>query len=226
MKVNPVKLVPTIQLRANASNPKGPLGLKYKQGLRTSLARWGFAGLFVVASNDDGTFEVLDGNTRLEELEKAGTENVPCVVFDGMGPEERKKFVLAHDRHRKNFNEDAVMAQLEQLAHNGEDLKELALLSGKDNLKKLLAEMSGQPVDMPDVPQAKVAPMASMVLYGPASEMESIKGLLKQIKGRLSTLEKSRKALADAAEFLEWGDEKTLLVLLATIAKVQLELPG
>lgn len=223
MKINPVQLVDVAQLRTNPTNPKGPLGLKYKRGLRASLAKWGFAGVLIVAENADGTCEILDGNTRLEDLERAGVEKIPAIVFKDMGDDERKTFVLSHDRHRKMFNEDAVLAQLEELAGNAEDLKELALLSGKDNLERLLAESStrGQAA-AGEVQTGSAAPaMGSLVLYGPAADMAGIRLLLKSIKGRMSTMAKTHKALADADRFLDWTDEKVIVLLLSTIARLQ-----
>lgn len=225
MVVNEVRALPVERLRHNPANPKRPLGLKYKRGLRASLDRFGFAGLLVVAANSDGTYEVLDGNTRLEELERAGVESVPCVVYQGMDAAERKAFVLAHDRHRKVFDEDAVLAQLQQLAEDGGDTKSLALLAGKDNLDRLLAEAQGGGSQALATPAAPLPAMASLVLYGPAAEVKEINALLKQVKGRLTNLEKARKALGQAVEFLDWSDERLLAVLLAAVARFGEETP-
>lgn len=207
-------------LRPNPDNPKRPLGLKYKRGLRASLDRFGFAGLLVVAANDDGTYEVLDGNTRLDELERAGVETVPCVVYRGMDRTERRTFVLAHDRHRKVFDEDVVLSQLQELAEKGGDVRALATLAGKDNLDRLLAEAANGRDGVAPASAATPPPQSgSLVLYGPASEIQAIAGLLKQVKGRLSNLEKARKALEQAVEFLDWSDDRLLACLLATVAR-------
>lgn len=218
MKVNPVELLPTEQLRQTGTNPKKPMGLKYKRGLRESLSRFGFAGLLVVAENDDGTYEVLDGNTRLDELSQAGIESAPCVVFRGMDALERRKFLLAHDRNRKVFDESAVLADLERLAAQGEDLKSLAKLSGKDNLERLLSESVARKPLSQSNPAAILPTMASVVLYGPVVELTGIRELLKQVRGRGFLLEKTRQALGQAIQFLDWTDERLIAVLLATIA--------
>lgn len=208
------------RLRSNPDNPKRPLGLKYKRGLRASLDRFGFAGLLVVAANDDGTYEVLDGNTRLDELERAGVETVPCVVYRNMDRTERRAFVLAHDRHRKVFDEDVVLSQLQELAEKGGDVRALATLAGKDNLDRLLAEAANGRNGVAPASAAPPPPQSgSLVLYGPASEIQAIAGILKQIKGRLTNLERARKALEQAVEFLDWSDDRLLACLLATVAR-------
>lgn len=217
MQIRPVEVLPVERLRHNPENPKHPLGLKYKRGLRASLDRFGFAGLLVVAADADGTFEVLDGNTRLEELSRLGVESVPCVVYRNMDREERRAFVLAHDRHRKEFNEEAVLGQLHALAEAGRDVKVLATLSGKDNLERLLAESSmagpraaaAGPADAPPA-------MGSMVLYGPAADLAAVRETLKGVRGRLSAATKAAKVLAEVAQFVDWDDERVLAVLLAS----------
>src|SRR5437762_3242168 len=103
------------------------MGRRYSRGLETSLQEFGFSGLFNVAPNADGTFEVLDGNTRVELLDDAGAADAPCVVHRDMAEgepgwqERRRAFVLSYDRNRKLFDEDAVLAQLKALAARGQD---------------------------------------------------------------------------------------------------------
>src|SRR6185312_6114032 len=115
MHVNPVEVLPLDRLRPNHDNPKRPLGGKYRRGLQTALAEYGFAGVLVVAANADGSFTTLDGTSRLDLLDREGVEEVPCVVLadcaEGMPEwaERRREFVLAHDRHRKVFDEEAVI---------------------------------------------------------------------------------------------------------------------
>lgn len=217
MQIQPVEVLPLERLHHNPENPKRPLGLKYKRGLRASLERFGFAGLLVVAEDGDGSYEVLDGNTRLDELERLGVESVPCVVYRGMGRDERRAFVLAHDRHRKQFDEDAVLAQLQNLAAAGGDVKALAALSGKDNLDRLLAEASasGGASRAAAAPRDAPPAMGSLVLYGPAADLDAIRAVLKEVRGRLSAAERARKVLGDLAGLLDWSDERVLAVLLA-----------
>jgi hypothetical protein len=221
MNINPVQLLKTEKLHHNSENPKKPLGLRYKRGLRAGLEEFGFAGVLVVAADDDGTYEVLDGNTRLEELEREGVEEIPCVVLHGLSREDRQTFVLTHDRNRKIFNEDVVLAQLQGLAERGKDVHRLGVLVSKENLARLLQEKAGASFKPPPgaPPAAATSAMGSLVLYGPAVEIKAIGKLLKDVKGKLSFLEKARKTLGQAVDFLDWQDEKLLACLLSAIGR-------
>lgn len=220
MKVNPVQLLRVEKLYHNSDNPKKPLGLRYKRGLRAGLEEFGFAGVLVVAADGDGRYEVLDGNTRLEELEREGVEEIPCVVLTGLSREDRQTFILTHDRNRKVFDEDVVLTQLQGLADRGKDLRKLSILVSKENLARLLQEKAAGGLKVPPgtTPGAALPAMASLVLYGPADEIKAISELLKQVKGKLTFLEKGRKTLGQAVAFLDWSDEKLLACLLAAIA--------
>lgn len=223
MHVNPVAVLPTAALRPNSENPKKPLGIKYKRGLRAALDEYGFSGVLVVAANLDGTYVTLDGTTRLDVLDAEGIESVPCVVLadcaEGMPDwqERRKEFTLAHDRNRKVFDEDAVTAQLAALVEKGRDAKALATLTAKDNLDRLLAARQAPSASAPTA-ALKAPAMASLTLYGPAEDVTAIKELLKQVKGKMITA-KVRAVLDQAVEFMTWEEERVLGVLLATIAR-------
>lgn len=226
MNVNPVQVLDLGSLRPNPENPKRPLGARYRRGLQTALAEYGFAGVFVVARNADGTYTTLDGTSRLDLLDREGVERVPCVVLEdcaeGMPDwqDRRREFVLAYDRHKKIFDEDAVLGQLQALAERGRDHARLAALAGKENLQRLLASRQAAPA--PEAPKAAAPAMASLVLYGPAEDVGAIRDLLKGIKGR-SLAGKARAALGQAAEFLDWSDERVAAVLLATVARFAAE---
>jgi hypothetical protein len=64
LKVNPVRILTLDQLHPNPENPKKPWDSKGFKGLMTSLATFGFAGVAIVAPDPDGTFTILDANTR------------------------------------------------------------------------------------------------------------------------------------------------------------------
>lgn len=225
MKINPVELLPLEKLRPTTGNPKRPMANRFRRGLRASLAKFGFSGLLVVAENDDGTYEVLDGNTRLDELEGEGVEAVPCVVHRGLSTDDRKAFILSHDRNKKAFDEGAVLAQLKDLAART-DAQALGRLTAQDNLQRLLAESSMQAAPgQAKAPGQARAVMASLVLYGPAGELKEIQALLAQVRGRLSLLEKAKKALEQALAFLDWEDARLLAALLAAVANFTKEIP-
>lgn len=218
MQVQPVELVEVARLRGNPHNPKKPLGLKARKGLRASLDRFGFAGLFVVAANEDGSCEILDGNTRLEELQREGVERVPCVVYRNMPPDERRAFTLAHDRHRKQFDEEAVREQLASLAGQpGADTEALAKLSGKSVdslLKQAAAKQAAAEGGLKDA-----AGETMLVLFGPAEDLVAVREKLKSIRERLPLLMKANKALAEAVVALD--DGRLLALVLSVFQRFQ-----
>jgi ParB-like chromosome segregation protein Spo0J len=216
MQVQQVELVATDRLRGNPHNPKKPLGLKARKGLRASLERYGFAGIFVVAQNDDGTCEILDGNTRLEELQRAGVERVPCVVYRGMPDDERRAFTLAHDRHRKQFDEEAVREQLAGLAgREGADTQALAKLAGKP-VDKLLREASVRQA----AAEGQLKPAAAEAvfpLFGPPEDIVAVREAMKAIRERLPLLTKASRLLGEAVAALD--DARLLPLILSAHAR-------
>lgn len=230
MRVNPVRLLPLKQLRTNPDNPKKPLGRRYGQALQASLVEFGFSGLFNVAENADGSFELLDGNSRCDLLDKEGVADVPCVVHDDMREgvegwrERRKAFVLSFDRGRKVFDEDMVVAQLKELASRGADVAKLATLTAQENLKQLLAETArattAKAAEGVRKALGKAAAQSSLVLYGPAEDVESVRQLLKRMRGRLSPLVKLRSTLEQAEAFQELSDEQFLLAFCSALGRL------
>lgn len=224
MQIHEPRMVPLDLLRPNPDNPKKPMGGKYRRGLLAAIRAHGFAGVLVVAENADGTYLVLDGNSRRDLMDEEGVKEAPCIVPPEFreGAEDweakRKEFTLAHDRHRKLFDEDMVADQLKELAAKGREVARLAVLSGQDKLKRLLATQAAPAADG-STSKAKAPPaMASLVLYGPAADVAEIKELLKQCKEKLLA-SKARAVLGQAVEFLDWTDERLLACLLAAVAR-------
>jgi len=221
MKVNPVQLLPIGKLHHNSDNPKKPLGARFSKGLKASLKKFGFAGVLVVASNDDGTYEVLDGNTRLDELEASGVADIPCIIMAGMEPDERRTFVLAHDRNRKVFDEDAVVAQLTELARRTADLAALGALTATDNIRQIVeATQQRTRAGVKQAQQGKPDVHGSMTLYGPAEDIDAVRQLLKRIKGRLSDPWKARATLEQADQYLDLTDEQFLICFGSALERV------
>lgn len=217
MKVNPVELLPLERLHQNPDNPKKPMGARYRRGLKASLAKFGFAGLLVVAGPDaDGTYEVLDGNTRLDELD-GQADSVPCVVLD-LDAAGRREFALSYDRNRKLFDEDKVVEQLRALAGGGADVKALEALSGVENLRLLIDDQRRAAPAPPPTP-ARMPEQASLVLYGPAEDVQAVRELLKRLRSRLPSASKARSLVEQAEHYQDLGDESFLLAFLSACAR-------
>lgn len=54
-----------------------------KKALRANLDEFGFKGFCPVEVRDDGTFGMIDGHHRWEELEARGANGLPVVLIDG-----------------------------------------------------------------------------------------------------------------------------------------------
>jgi hypothetical protein len=207
------------------------LAARLRKGLVSSLKEWGFAGVAVVAPNADGSAEILDANTRYQELLDAGVEQIPCVVMDNLAgdpddPEVRDKrtlFITTFDGSRKVFDHDAVIENLRQLAERGASVNKMQSLSGIDNLGRILeANKKAAKAASDKMAKAKAeVPHQSIVLYGPADDIEAIKELVKSIKLRISASERVRIVLEQAADNLDWSDDTLTTILLATIARFQ-----
>lgn len=76
--------VPLKQLRPYAGNPREQLG--DVKGLVESMERNGFLGALLVrqigAKGEEGVYEVITGNRRLEAAKQAGLEVVPCDIYE------------------------------------------------------------------------------------------------------------------------------------------------
>lgn len=222
LKVHDVQMVEVAQLRPNKTNPKKPFNDRGLKGLRVSLGEFGFAGACIVAPNDDGTFDILDANTRYDELIRHEVARVPCVVMSDLKTEaQRKKFVLAYDRHKKPFDEEMVMQQLRELVNadeNAQVLKDLVGLTGDASQLygdggESISDQAQQALD------SAGAANASLMLSGPSEDIEQIRGLLRSMKGKLSSSQKVRATLAQAVAFLDWEEGRLLAVLLSTVTR-------
>jgi hypothetical protein len=221
MIVREVVVLPLDKLVEHPDNPKKPFSSKSKRGLRESLAKYGFAGVCIVAPNDDGTYEVLDANTRRQELDEAGVERVPCVIMHDLKTrEERNLFSITYDRHKKIYDDVAVVRQLREIVDRGFDAKHVEKLTGIDNIAKYASISKKEIENIKTAADGKTSSMSSLVIYGPSEEIESIKQLAAAIKKRMSISEKIRSLLEQANEHADWSDGTVVAFALAVIAKI------
>lgn len=228
MLIHQVRPVPLASLRPNPDNPKQTLGARYRKGLQASLKKYGLADVLVVADNLDGTFVILNGNTRYEELlEAEGVADVPCIVMDDMAGEpsnpevaaKRKLFAVSFDRHRKLFNEDMVVDQLKSLYEASHaSLKELQELSGVERLSQVMeAAQTRQRKKQQEVTSQQTA---TFIINGPADVIADIRSLLKTVKMRMSESEKIRSLLAQMGDYVDWTEERVAVIALAVLARM------
>lgn len=228
-------VLPLSKLRQLDDNPKKDIGQKQLRGLRSSLKEFGFAGICNVALDQDGIYTILDGNTRTEELEANGITEVPCYIHDSMAwnaPNsitKRREFVLSFDRNRKIYDERRVMEELQTLVASGLDVKKLSDLTCMDKLKRICEEgkhgnaktTETETKEALEAASQKLPEMASLMLYGPTTEIDRIRTLIKSVKGRFSATKKVVITLEQAAANLEMDDDTFLACFLAALAKFQ-----
>jgi len=217
-----VAMIPTNTIHLNPDNPKKPLSRDRKRGLGKSLEHFGFCGAILVSPLPDepGEYIILDGNTRYEETVKLGVSELPCIILDHIDtPEKVKEFVLTYDRNRKAFNEDVVMEQLQELVEAGEDPALLATLANVQNLEELLSVSEPQQIE--GEPSEVIETQENLLISGSKDDIDTVKSLLKSIKGKLLKIDKIKKAIGELESSQYSEDEGFLLILLLVLGHLQ-----
>lgn len=130
-----------------------------KETLQASVDKFGFQDLITVVKNEDGTYGIVDGHHRVEELASRGADRIPVVLL----PEGTSK--LDADLGMLSFNVSAEIVDAEfasfvkELMDAGTDADELrkhATISEgfMDTLKAALDEPGGAEPDMEDLPSS------------------------------------------------------------------------
>lgn len=201
---------------------KGRTGLWQNDFFRTVQQRSDEAGRVPVVFNFtdlDGKCTIVDGNSRLDKLEKAGVLEVPCIVHADMAEgvdgwkDRRILFLMTYNRHQKIFDEDAVIARLRELAPRQSDLAKLGRLAGVDNIRQVV-DHATQKAKESVAKATKAGPAGqctSLVLYGPKEDVDAVKALLARVRSRLGPVFKMRTTLEQADAYQDLSDEQFLL---------------
>lgn len=92
-RVKEFRRIPAGAIRPNPKNWRShPQG--QRDAIKAALAEIGFAGAALVRELDDGTYMLLDGHARLDEL--PDDYEVPCLVLD-LDESEADKLLLTYD---------------------------------------------------------------------------------------------------------------------------------
>ncbi len=218
MIVHEPVMIEVSRLRHNVDNPKKPMRKKERKGLSALIEKYGFAASLVVADNQDGTFTVLNGNSRLDELIENEVEKVSCVVMN-LDDSERREFALGYDRHQKVFDESAVIDQLKMLAERGRDVRQLQTISGVDRVAELIGQKKAE--SKAGKEQASKSKLSSMVLYGPEEDIVAIRQMLKDYKTKMADSTKFRALMGQALDYLfELDEERFATILAASVARL------
>lgn len=222
-----VRLLPVSAVHTNPHNPKRPISKDRARGLNRSMETFGFAGAILVAPHPDieGEFVILDGNTRAEQLSKRNVQNLPCIVVPNIHTwDDVKRFAITYDRNVKAYDEDMVIAQLTELAQNGEDIDLLSELANIPRLDEIINNdynadtLEEEERALQELLDMAATQQATMMLNGSQVEIDSIKNLLKSIKGKMSQAEKVNNLLMAIDKSFDFAtDEDFLLALLVTL---------
>jgi ParB family chromosome partitioning protein len=222
-----VEMIPINLLELNPDNPKKPMSKDRLKGLNRSLTEFGLRDMIKVAPHPEieGSYLVLDGNTRIEELRKRTDENIkiPCLVHADLTTREKiAEFVLTFDRNVKAYDEMAVFGQLRDLVEAGEDTGMLSELVNLPDLQKYI-EIINMPIDETltrGSDLASIIQQDSIIISGPKIDIDAIRRTLKGIKGKMRQHQRVEKAIQEAEE-LDWSDEKILFVVLDILARLK-----
>jgi hypothetical protein len=224
MLVHVPVMLPVSSLRACGYDLKKKMGTDAKAGLRASLDEFGFSSSLNVAANKDGTYAVLDGNSRLDEVKASGVPEVPCVVHEDMEEgffdweNRRKSFVLAYDANRKGLDKKAAISVITDMISAGADGSSLARLSGIKGIDKLVTDTKEAAEKAKETLSAPPPALDSLVLMGPADQVRQIREYLDSIRGTLTHCEVVRDTLRDIAGF-DLTAEAFLTIFLDSLAR-------
>jgi ParB/RepB/Spo0J family partition protein len=80
------------------------------EGLTRSIRHDGIMNPIVVQKAEEGRYHILDGDRRAEVAKTLGYETVPCLVYEGLAPNEaaHKSYILNTERNQLNAIECAL----------------------------------------------------------------------------------------------------------------------
>jgi len=201
------------------------------QELKASIEKNGFNIPILVKDNGDGTYELIDGEHRIQIVKEMGWEKIPAVITDADEKKATLLNILANTA-RGTQNPMDVAEALKRAADAGADIKELASATGHTEFwVKLYLALN----DLPDVYKEalrrgdlKVGHIQEAMRLGDSLEVDaalktvldlgwSVKVLKYYVDQRLAELEALRQAGQDgivappptpeqAEEYVNYGD--------------------
>lgn len=104
---------------------------RQRETLTASVDRFGFQSFVAVVRNPDGTYSVVDGHHRLEELRERGALSVPVLLLPENSKNDRKLGMLSFNVSAE-VEDDKFAALIMELMTDGtdvEDIRKAATLS-------------------------------------------------------------------------------------------------
>jgi ParB-like chromosome segregation protein Spo0J len=112
--------------------------------IAASITEFGFTNPVLV----DAEGGIIAGHGRVLAAQSLGLETVPVLVLDHLTEDQRRAYVIADNKLALNagWDEDALRAEIEELARGGYDLDLIGFDAGE--LERLLA----QPTELDEMP--------------------------------------------------------------------------
>lgn len=196
-------------------NPKKTMGKMHKTGLHASLKEFGFVGALIVAPDSNGKYIICDGNTRVDELKKFKefVDGVPCIIRSELAdPVKRRKFVVAFDRARKQYDEKKVVQEAQDLISLGEKKEKLEPLFA-------LADLDFSIQQFGEDKGVHLPPMtATLQIDGPEDVIQNCNSLIRSIKGAQGKSGKLQSAL-EKGQNIDWNDDRAVIIALSIMHK-------
>lgn len=149
---------------------------RQQETLAASVDRFGFQSFVAVVKNADGSYAIVDGHHRVQELRDRGATSVPVILLPEGTQQDRKLGMLSFNVSAEVEDEKFAALVLELMADGAdvEDIRKAATLSESfmEDLEKTLA-MSGE-----EAPPAEDA----LDREGTASEPKAKKSKIPAIK--------------------------------------------
>ena len=190
-----------------------------KAALKHSIDLSGMQSFIQVVRNGDGTFGIVDGHHRLEELQERGATSVPVIVLPDTVDKDKADMLMLTFNVSAELVDDEFTNLLSEMLNNGtskEDVAKSAVVSEEllDQLQKTMQDVELPEVAPDDLPvdglkqgaaKPKKAPKIKLLLIYPLEPNEENEGTQRLAATHMDTIisREARDALAQSGCGLE-----------------------
>lgn len=170
-----VGTIPMAKLAIRRKNYR-KMNAQQKETLQASVDKFGFQDLITVVRNEDGTYGIVDGHHRVEELESRGADRIPVVLLpDGLSKTDADLGMLSFNVSAEVVDSEfaSMIQDLMEAGADAEEIRKHATISPA--FMEALQSALDEPVAMPDdnlqegvgggkAPKAKKPPSTKLVV--------------------------------------------------------------
>ncbi len=190
-----------------------------KAALKHSMDLAGMQSLIQVVRNEDGTFGIIDGHHRLEELQERGATDVPVIVLPASVDKDKADMLMLTFNVSAELVDEEFTNLLSEMLNNGtskEDVAKSAVVSEEllDQLQRTMQDVELPeiaPDDLPTdglkqgAPKPKKSPKIKLLLIYPLEPNEENEGSQRIAATHMDTIisREARDALAQEGMGIE-----------------------